>query len=61
VDANRIGIGTLGDTIGAGIGIQSHAAQLRNLSSEQQHVQSGGLLWLSVSLAVAAGFSAGSL
>jgi len=61
VDANRIGIGTLGDTIGAGIGIQPHAAQLRNLSSEQQHVQSGGLLWLSVSLAVAAGFSAGSL
>jgi hypothetical protein len=61
VDAIHIGIGIPGDTIGAGIGIQSHTAQLRNLSSGQQHVQTGGLLSPSVLLAVGAGLSAGSL
>ena len=61
MDASHIGIGTPGDTIGAGIGIQSHASQLRNLSSGQQHVQSGGLLSPLISLAVGAGSSVGSL
>jgi len=61
VDADHFGIGTLGDTIGAGTGIQSHTAQLRNLSSEEKHVQSGWLPSHSVSLAVGAGFSAGFL
>lgn len=61
VDADHFGIGTLGDIIGAGTGIQSHKAQLRNLLSEEQDVQSGGLPSHSVSSAVGAGFSAGFL
>jgi len=57
MDAKPIGIGTTGDTIGAGIGIRSHAAQFRKLLLAQLDVHSGELLSPSVSLGVVAGFS----
>jgi hypothetical protein len=61
MDAKPIGIGTTGDTIGAGIGIQFRLTRLLNLLLAQRGVHSGELLSPSVSLGVVAGFSVRAL
>jgi len=60
-DADPIGIGTPGDTIGAAIGIQFRSTRLLNPLLEEQDAHSGEPFSPSVSLGAVAGFSVRAL